>query len=196
MQNDGKIDELNETINERIGFLMRCDATTVSVDVGIITMGGVTPEVVMPLETVHNYDMSQVYEANGNALVSEALQMAVNEVKARKIFYRQNLIDYYRPRIIMLSDGYLTDNEGRRISDKQTIQKYAEFVKDHRHIARFYTFYIGRNSEAKEIMKSLASTRDGGAFTLENNEKGDTYAYILKDEKRELFEIFRYMSYS
>lgn len=122
--------------------------------------------------------------------------MAVNEVKARKIFYRQNLIEYYRPKIIMLSDGYLTDHEGHRISDKQTIQKYAEFVKDHSRIATFYTFCNGRDSEARETMKCLASVRNVGTYILKNNEQGDTYAYILKDEKRELFEIFRAMSYS
>lgn len=47
MQNDGKIDELNKTINECMECLLSCDDTAVSVDVGIITMGGIAPEVAM-----------------------------------------------------------------------------------------------------------------------------------------------------
>lgn len=187
MQENGKIDELNEGIVAFIEAIINKDETTGCVDVGVITMGGIKPEIVAPLETVHDYKKERVYEADGYTLVGEALQMAVSEVTSRKLFYRNNNIQYYRPLIIMLSDGYPTDNEGYVIRDEQVIQQYVDFVKEKTDSksAAFYTFYIGKDSKAKETMQRLASTI-----------KGTTYAYTLNDEKGNLADLFNYLSIS
>lgn len=195
MGNEGKIDKLNKTIEVCINHLLSLDEAT-CVDVGIITMGGTTPEIAVPLETVYHYPihMNQVYEANGNALVGKALQMAVDEVSERRKFYRRNMIAYYRPKIVMLSDGFSTCNEKNGVCDEQAIQQCAEFVKSNSSRATFYTFYICSDneicsdSEARETMKRFASNIEPIRYGYESTRE-EVYAYIL-DKEEAIFKIF------
>lgn len=187
MRNNGKIDALNNGINHFIEKLRSEFKTKVTVDVGIITMGGISPQVVAPLETIDHFNLNQIYEANGYTLVGEALRMAVSEITSRKIFYYSNNIEYYRPLIILLSDGYPSDHQGHPIQDPEIIQEYVDFVKEKTDAksAIFYTFYIGEDSGARETMKKLAST-------WENT----TYAYALKDDSEKIEQLFVFLSNS
>lgn len=186
MHSGEKMDVLNKQINSFVSMLKGDFRTRVTVDVGVITMGGKSPQIVRPLETVDSLCLHQIYEAKGCALFGCALRMAVNEITSRKVFYIYHNIEYYRPIVILLSAGCPSDYQGNIIQDSRIIRKYVDFVKKKtdEKICIFFTGYIGEDNNARNIMKSLASRIKNEIYFCDSYDNNE---YIEKVIRRQIF---------
>lgn len=70
-----------------------------------------------------------VLEAGGLTHTAEALQKAIDMIEERKDYYKQMGLTYYRPYIILLTDGYASDrnnlsNIANKIKDGTATKKF------------------------------------------------------------------------
>jgi len=76
------------------------------VEVAVVTFGPV--EVVADFQTADEFVPPQL-RASGDTPIGAAVEKAVAMVEARKQMYRANGVGYYRPWILMITDGEPTD---------------------------------------------------------------------------------------
>lgn len=113
------------------------------VEVATITFG--------PVETVHDFVTANLYNptslrASGNTPMGEAIMEALDLLEARKTIYRQNGIAYYRPWIVLITDGAPTDRwEGGAIR-----------IRDGEAAKSFSFFAIGVQSANMDILRQIA----------------------------------------
>lgn len=100
-----KIDALNDGIKVLKESLD--DLTKKRLEIAVVTFGGavkkgefLTPNKFEPVN----------YEAGGLTPMGAAIRTAIDMVESRKQIYRdKGIIDYYRPWILLITDGYPTD---------------------------------------------------------------------------------------
>jgi uncharacterized protein YegL len=111
MQKDGtdrpKIEELNQNIMQLISFI-RNDAKAARIcDLSIIAFGG-NVSVISGYDSVDNIQF-QPLKAQGATPMGEAVIKAVELLKIRRNYYRNNDIEHYKPIMLLMSDGAPTD---------------------------------------------------------------------------------------
>lgn len=98
------------------------------VEVGIVTFGPVKVE--MPFTSALTFDPPTL-QAQGDTPMGEAIVQAINMVEDRKRVYRAHGISYYRPWILLISDGAPTDQwqaAANAIREGETAKKFAFFA--------------------------------------------------------------------
>ena len=103
------------------------------------------------------------------------LDLAVDKAKeviaAYKEALRQEGIDYYRPFIIIISDGLPTNDRGQYldITSRESLIESVQILSDGKH-ANCLTFYVGDDNDGISFMKKLATT-PALAFNLDAKEE-------------------------
>ena len=114
------------------------------VEVAVITFGPVTVEA--DFHTVPNF-IPRELETTGDTPMGEAINLAIDMVARRKKEYKENGVSYYKPWIILITDGAPTDNYAQA----------AMRVKEGEAGKSFAFFAIGVEGASMEILKEISA---------------------------------------
>lgn len=122
------IRELNSGIEALKSELAEDSLASKRVEVAMITFGPVSLE--SDFQTVDNFYPKQL-QANGDTPIGAAISMGIELVNKRKQVYKQNGVGYYKPWIILITDGAPTDSwshAARLIQEGESENKFAFFA--------------------------------------------------------------------
>ena len=137
------LDELNEGIKLFKRELLSDSLATKRVEVAIVTFGPVSLHA--DFETVNNFQPKEL-NTTGDTPLGEAIELGIDLVAKRKQTYKSNGIAYYKPWIILITDGAPTDS----------YQKAARLVKEGEANKSFAFFAIGVEGANLEILKEIS----------------------------------------
>ena len=113
-----KIAELNEKVKMLLEYVKADPKASKITDMAIVTFGGEV-QVQSGFNDVQNINFKPL-RAYSSTPMGSAVNVALDMVKARKKYYLDNGMEFYRPRIFLMSDGAATDAytaAARRCSD-------------------------------------------------------------------------------
>lgn len=134
--NDGIVDFKDSVSSDRIASLR--------VDVAIITFGS-DVELVQDFVTIDQFE-PPVLKANGLTYMGKAINTALDLLDKRKEDYRDNGIQYYRPWVVLITDGAPSD----------PWQNAAQQVKDGENSKKFSFFTVGVKGADMNILSQIA----------------------------------------
>jgi uncharacterized protein YegL len=135
--------QLNEGVRTFRQELLQDPLATKRVEVAIVTFGPVTVET--EFHTVPNFHPREL-ETTGDTPMGEAIRTGIDMVTRRKKEYKENGIAYYKPWIILITDGAPTDDWA----------KAAQAVRDGEANKSFAFFAIGVESANMDILKQIS----------------------------------------
>ena len=103
------IQALNRGVNQFFEEIQSDEIARFSVETSIITFGGRVKKV-LPFTVGVEKINTPGFSARGMTPLGEALDLAINEIKKQRDFYKENGISAYKPWIIVMSDGMPNDN--------------------------------------------------------------------------------------
>lgn len=152
MFENNKIGAMNSAVRDMLTNFKNYSNTIASISAAIITFGGSSAHVHMPMTAVDELDLAalQDMEAHGMTPMGEAITIAKNMIEDRE----QIPSRAYRPTVVLVSDGMPNDRwEG----------PLEEFKSDGRS-AKCYRMAMGigvdRGSDAYEVLKSFTSDEE------------------------------------
>lgn len=120
------IQELNDGLRA-FGEALAGDSMALGrAEICVIAFGS-TVEQLIPFRPASQYEPPTL-SANGSTCMNQAIIAGLEALEARKAEYRVNDVNYYRPWIFLLTDGYPTDNE-HLDEAKRTLQSAIEGKK-------------------------------------------------------------------
>lgn len=131
-------------------------------------------QVVHPFSSVDAMPEIQL-EAKGWTAMGAALDAAIHEIEERKRFYREEGVDYYRPFLVLITDGGPTDMKGR-----QRFEEYVAKIQEGSRAKKFYPIFLGTKNADFGRLKRLV---------------GDAGAVVGVDDAR-FEELFQWLSRS
>ncbi|MCM1176207.1 MAG: VWA domain-containing protein [Bacteroides sp.] len=124
-----RIEELNKGLQDFYNEISADETTSQRLEVSIITFGSFAKTVQTP-KLVENFTMPTL-TAEGSTVLASAVNQAIDLVEERKNWYKSTNQTYYRPWIILMTDG---EPDG-----DQNIDKLSERIKQDIQ-ARHYAF--------------------------------------------------------
>jgi uncharacterized protein YegL len=100
-----KIESLNKAVKDMISAFADEESTQAEIHVGIITFGGETANVHIPLTPAQKVEWKNL-SASGRTPLGGALKVSKDMIEDREIISSRS----YRPSVILVSDGMPTDN--------------------------------------------------------------------------------------
>jgi uncharacterized protein YegL len=137
------IQQLNEGVQTLKNELIQDALATKRVEISVITFGPVNLE--SDFQTVDNF-YPHPLEANGDTPIGAAVTLAIDLVTKRKQVYKENGVGYYKPWIILITDGSPTDNWANAV----------QIIKDGEAKNAFAFFAIGVESANMEVLNKLS----------------------------------------
>lgn len=128
--------------------------TLQSAETAVVSFGPV--HVAQGFATMDRCQMPHLTADNGTPM-GEAVMKALDLIEDRKRYYRSNLLSYYRPMILLLTDGAATDD----------IRAAVKAVAEGEAKKRFSMFCVGIDNQAD--MKTLAALSPARAPLLLQN---------------------------
>lgn len=106
-------------------------------------------KVIHPFSSVENLPNIEL-KAGGWTSMGAAIDLGINQIEERKQFYKEEGVDYYRPFLVLLTDGGPTDLKGKkRFEDVQ--KRIQEGARDR----KFIPLFFGTPNAKFEKLKSL-----------------------------------------
>ncbi|MCX7735048.1 MAG: VWA domain-containing protein, partial [bacterium] len=102
-----KIQQLNEGIKIFKKQVQEDDIASKRVDVAVIAFDS-NVKVIHEFSSIEDFEPQEL-EASGSTNMGEAILTGIDLVEKRKNQYKQKGIDYYRPWIVLITDGAPTD---------------------------------------------------------------------------------------
>lgn len=100
---------LQQAFREFVAFVNEDPLARKRVEVAVVTFGS-TAEVAVPLQEGRSVE-PVAFDANGTTAMGAAINVALDIIEQRKDEYKINGIQYYRPWLLVLTDGEPTDTE-------------------------------------------------------------------------------------
>ncbi|WP_316747567.1 vWA domain-containing protein [Pedobacter gandavensis] len=122
------IQELNKGIQTLKNELVIDSLASKRVEVAMITFGPVALE--SDFQTVDQF-FPRTLNANGATPIGSAITMGIELINKRKQLYKENGVGYYKPWIILITDGAPTDdctNAARLIQEGENANQFAFFA--------------------------------------------------------------------
>lgn len=146
---DGSIDELNAGLKRFQSELLNDKVTRDRLEVAIVTFDSNVKTIQQPA-LLTDFTMPTL-TCDGSTCMIDGISEAIDIVDERKQYYKSHGIPYYRPWIVMMTDGYPdsdqdVDGMSARIKDAH---KHKEFV--------FMGVGVG-NSISEDVLKQLAQS--------------------------------------
>ena len=119
MTKGNNIRTLNENLQGFLDFVRSNSKSRRIADISIVVMGGGV-EVFTEYQSIDNINFEKPFEAHGSTPMGEAMNIALDLLLDRREFYRNNEIEHYKPIILLMSDGFPTDqyqDAARRTSE-------------------------------------------------------------------------------
>lgn len=123
------VEEVNKGINILLDELMQDHLARLRVELGIFTFGG-RAKMVQDFTTIENISPPQ-FSADGGTPMGEAINMALDSLEDRKLEYRSNGIQMYRPWVFLITDGAPTDSwrdAAQRIQEGEDSKKFSFYA--------------------------------------------------------------------
>lgn len=123
------IQELNKGIQAFRDEISKDTQASLSVEISIITFGD-TVSLAQDFITVDQFKPPTL-AAGGLTPMGEAIELALDSIEKRKQIYKQNGINYYRPWIVLITDGAPTDeweNAAARIKQAEAQRRCIFFA--------------------------------------------------------------------
>ncbi len=136
--------QLNDGVRTFKKELSQDPLATKRVEVAVVTFGPVTVE--SDFHTVPNFHPREL-ETTGDTPMGEAINTAIDMVSRRKKEYKEHGISYYKPWIILITDGAPTDD----------FRKAAMRVKEGEASKSFAFFAIGVEGASMDILQSISA---------------------------------------
>jgi uncharacterized protein YegL len=120
------IAQLNEGIKNFIAALQSDEVAGCSIDVAVMTAGGVVTEQ-LPFTTAMNVDYINEFSATGGTPLGQAVGLALQRLEERKKAYQATGVAYYQPWLVLISDGAPTDSwqhiaaQSRQLSEQRKL---------------------------------------------------------------------------
>lgn len=111
------IRELNESVNNFIEEIKNDDFARAIAEVCIVTFGG-DVDVLQDFESVNNISYP-IFKDRGTTLMGSAVMKALDCLDKRLSRYEELGIDYYRPIMVLMTDGKPTDSIIRAVKRTQ-----------------------------------------------------------------------------
>ncbi|MDR1348071.1 MAG: VWA domain-containing protein [Prevotellaceae bacterium] len=126
--NGTPITELNRGLQDFYNEISADDSTSQKLEVSLITFSHIVTTVQEP-SLVEGFTMPAL-KANGSTVMVDAVNEAIQKVQARKDWYKSTGQNYYRPWIILMTDGEPDPNQdvdglASRIKADTAGKKYA-----------------------------------------------------------------------
>lgn len=106
---ENRIDELNKGLQEFYEDISNDETTSQRLEISIITFNHIVKTIQEPA-LVENFTMPSLTATGSTAMVT-AVNDAIEKVEARKNWYKQTGQAYYRPWIILMTDGEPDDDQ-------------------------------------------------------------------------------------
>ncbi len=135
--------QLNEGVRTFKEELMQDSLATKRVEVAVVTFGPVN--VVSDFHTVPNFHPQEL-ETTGDTPMGAAIRTGIDMVTKRKKEYKDGGVAYYKPWIILITDGAPTDEW----------MEAAEMVKQGEAKKSFAFFAIGVEGASMEILRQIS----------------------------------------
>lgn len=146
------IDELNEGVSLFFNSIKNDEVAKYSAEVAIVAFSGVA-ELVLDFNFIENVIVPTLeldLELGGTS-IGMAVELAIDALERRKQEYKHAGVDYYQPWLVLMTDGYPTDDSHIHIS-----QKIRSLVLD----KKLVVFPIGIGSGADmDVLKMFSPTR-------------------------------------
>ncbi|PZF71931.1 vWA domain-containing protein [Taibaiella soli] len=137
------IQELNNGIQTLKEELIQDSLASKRVEIAMITFGPTTLE--SDFQTVDNFYPKRL-TTTGDTPIGAAVTMGVELINKRKQVYKENGIGYYKPWIILITDGAPTDNWSHA----------AQLIKEGEANNRFAFFAIGVEGANMDTLSKLS----------------------------------------
>jgi uncharacterized protein YegL len=163
------IETLNDALSSWTRELHDDVGLSYSVEVAVITFGGqgvaawrgqhplAAQAPVSPFVPAHQFQAPRL-TASGVTLMTEALELAMHIVAARKAELRQSGLQFYRPQICLVTDGLPTDGTGHFT---HTWQRLIPVLAEEQQARRFRLYAIGVGGitdRGEQVLKAFAPT--------------------------------------
>ena len=135
--------QLNEGVRTFKQELMMDPLATKRVEIAVVTFGPVTVE--SDFHTVPNFNPREL-DTTGDTPMGSAISMGIEMVARRKKEYKEHGIAYYKPWIILITDGAPTDEWA----------KAAANVKEGENGKKFAFFAIGVEGANMDILREIS----------------------------------------
>jgi len=167
-----RINALNKGIKELYNELNTDVLCKRRIDLSIVKCGG-TAEVIQPMITIQDICDGQIpeFQASGGTPMDESLNHALDQVESRKAELNENRIKYYKPLIVIITDGQFD------LSDKTKARLHqSENANGH----RILPIGVGKDADAQ----SLANTSvEGLALLLDDVDFGEIIEFLSSSLK-------------
>ncbi len=127
MSVEGKDEALNEAIQNMVSTFKQESARQAEIHVGLITFGGESAEMHLPLAKASEIEAMQPLTASGRTPMGHAFELATEVLEDKEIITSRD----YRPVLILLSDGIPTDSWQaglERLTNSERGQKASRFA--------------------------------------------------------------------
>ena len=106
--NGEPINELNESIQLFKQEVQKDQVAALRVEVAVVTFGD-RPRLVQDFSNISDFNPPKL-QAKGNTPMGAAIELALDKLEERKSIYKRNGVPYYRPWVLLISDGAPTDD--------------------------------------------------------------------------------------
>jgi uncharacterized protein YegL len=137
------IDQLNAGVLTLKNELLEDSLASKRVEVAMITFGPVNME--SDFQTVDNFYPRQLV-ATGDTPIGAAITMGINMINRRKQVFKENGVGYYKPWIILITDGGPTDSW----------HDAANMIREGEEKNSFAFFAIGVEGANMDVLKRLS----------------------------------------
>ena len=146
---DGSIDELNDGLKRFQDELLKDKTTRDRLEVAIVTFDSDVKTIQQPA-LLTDFSMPTL-ECNGSTCMIDGISEAIDIVENRKQYYKSHGIPYYRPWIVMMTDGY-PDSD-------QDVDGMSSRIKDAHQHKEFVFMGVGvGDSISEDVLKQLAQS--------------------------------------
>lgn len=177
------IDELNKALIQLKEEILIDNILSNRLEVGIVAFDD-DARVERPIDLISPDTDLPILNAYGVTNLVAGMNKAIELVTDRKNFYKSNNEQYYRPIIVLISDGIPSNSPEEIEQLDQTIQNQTD---EKRFI--FYPFAVGIDEEGLIVLAKLA------AQTNDERLKNTGTVHIMKDTSK-FAEVFKFVSAS
>lgn len=108
--NVAKIDELNDNIDMLFDTIINDSNAKMMCDICLIGCGGAVPKVICGYSSVDKIHFRHV-AASGTTPLGASVELALDLLQKRRQYYRDSGIEHYKPILMIMSDGFPTEDD-------------------------------------------------------------------------------------